>query len=430
MKNLQEPDDILGNAVRVLHVFVYFHPDFSGEGLYLEKLAPLLAAVGIRSDVAVAASTSAPARKPMMPGIDGIHRFAARGRTLPLCNWLMVVWFLNHAWRYDVVHFHCFVDRLFLLHMIARMSGCRIVQSATLDDGLGMAVDGYRARGRWLVRRLCRLIHHAVAISPRLFEDSLRILPQRRVSLIPQGVVRPSPSARLGQRAVARDALGFAADDIVLLFVGGICARKDVAFLLDAMPAALRSDARVRLLVVGPDLDSEYADLVRRRAASFGDGVVRFTGFLEDPSPAYLAADIFVFASRAEGFGNVLIEAMAAGLPVLARRLAGVTDSFIVDGATGFLFSDAATYDEILARLIAEAALRQRIGQAAQAAAADYDMAVIAARYAELYRGKVAAPVVKVDVASASDRPMQAAPNVSESFGVARGDHRPVGTGK
>lgn len=430
MKNLEEPDDIPGNALRVLHVFLYFRPDFSGEGLYFERLAPLLADVGIRSDVVVAASTSAPVRKPAMPGIDDVHRFVARGDILPWYNWRLVAWFLTHAWRYDVVHFHCFVDRLFLLHMIARVSGCRIVQSATLDDGLGMVVDGYRTRHGWLVRRMCRLIHHAVAISPRLFEDSLRILPQRRVSLIPQGVERQDPS-RLGQRAAARAALGFAPDDIVLLFVGGICARKDVAFLLDAMPAAMRSDARVRLLVVGPDLDSEYADLVRRRAASFGDGVVRFTGFLEDPSPAYLAADIFVFASRAEGFGNVLIEAMAAGLPVLARRLTGVTDSFIVDGATGFLFSDAATYDEILARLITEAALRQRIGQAAQAAAvADHDMAAVAARYAELYRDKVAAPVVKVDGTSASDRPMQAAPNVSESFGVARGDHRPVHTGK
>lgn len=407
----------IGKPLRVLHVYLYFHPDFSGEGLYLEKLAPLLADLGIRSDVAVAASTSAPMRKPVMPGIDDVHRFVARGDILPWYNGHLVAWFLTHAWRYDVVHFHCFVDRLFLLHMIARISGCRIVQSATLDDGLGMVVDGYRARGHWLVRRLCRLIHHAVAISPRLFEDSLRVLPQRRVSLIPQGVVRPSLSARLGQRAVVRAALGFAPDDIVLLFVGGICVRKDVAFLLDAMPAAMRRNARVRLLLVGPDLDGEYADLIRRRAASLGDGVVRFTGFLEDPSPAYLAADIFVFASRAEGFGNVLIEAMAAGLPVLARRLTGVTDSFIVHGATGFLFSDAASYDEILARLIAEAALRARIGEAARAATADYDMTAAAARYAEVYHNKMAAPMGGPDVAPASDRPTQVLSGVSEPVG-------------
>lgn len=416
MRNVLKPDGIVGKALRVLHVFLYFQPDFSGEGLYFEKLAPLLADNGVRSDVAVAASTSAAASRPAGPGIDEVHRFVAMGDILPWYNWRLVVWFLRHSWRYDVVHFHCFVDRLFLLHMIARISGCRIVQSATLDDGLGMVVDGYRTRHGWLVRRMCQLIHHAVAISPRLLDDSLRVLPKRRASLIPQGVARQD-SSTLGQRAAARAALGFAPDDIVLLFVGGICVRKDVAFLLDAMPAAMRGDRRVRLLVVGPDLERDYAAAVRRRAATFGDGVVRFTGFVEDPSPAYRAADIFVFASRAEGFGNVLIEAMAAGLPVLARHLSGVTDSFIVDGATGFLFSDAATYEKILARLLADAALRERIGQAARVATADYDLATVAARYAEVYRDKAPAPVVELEAASAADRAIQAAPDVSKSAG-------------
>jgi glycosyltransferase involved in cell wall biosynthesis len=392
---------------RVLHVFLYFQPDFSGEGLYFEKIAPLLA--GIRSDVVVAASTSEPARRPLGPGIDEVHRFVAKGEILPWYNWRLVIWFLMHAWRYDVVHFHCFVDRLFLLHIIARLSGCRIVQSATLDDGLGMVVDGYRASRRWLVRRMCRLIHHAVAISPRLFEDSLRTLSKGRVSLIPQGVAIKSSAAQPSQRTAARAALGFAPDDIVLLFVGGICARKDITFLLDAMPVAIRSAARVRLLVVGPDLECDYAASVRRRAASLGDGVVRFTGFVEDPSPAYLAADVFVFASRAEGFGNVLIEAMAAGLPVLARHLPGVTDSFISDGATGFLFSDAVTYDEILARLIADAVLRQRVGQAARASVAGYDMAAIAARYIEVYRNEAPMPAGNANIPFAAER------NISDS---------------
>lgn len=374
--------------LRVLHVFLYFRPIFTGEGIYFEKLAPLLADLGVRSDVAIATNVRVSEMPAATAKVESEYRFAGRGDRLPWFNLRLLSWFLLHVWRYDVVHFHCFVDRLFLLHLIARASGCRVVQSSTLDDGLGMVVDGYRPSRRWLARWMCRLIHRAVAISPRLFEDSLRILPRRRVSLIPQGVSWHGMSMTPDQRAAARRALGFAPDDIVLLFVGGICARKDVAFLIDALPGTRRGGASVRLLVVGPDLEPDYAQAQRARASAIGDGAVIFTGFLADPTPAYCAADVFVFASREEGFGNVLIEAMAAGLPVVSRLLPGVTDSFITDGESGFLFSDGKTYGDILNRLVNDPLLRERIGRAARSAASRYDMTALAARYVEVYRGK------------------------------------------
>jgi glycosyltransferase involved in cell wall biosynthesis len=377
----------VGKVLRALHVFLYFPPDFTGEGIYFAKLAPLLDGLGIRSDVAVAASWPAPTGA--IPGVGVVHRFVDGGtKSHPWGNRPLLFWFLLNAWRYDIVHFHCFVDRLFLLHIIARCFGCRVVQSATLDDGLGMAVDGYSARHRGLVRRMCRLIHHVVAISPHLFDDTLRVFPRPRVSLIPQGVQwrRLSPSGP-DRRAAARAALGFLPQDMVLLFVGGISGRKDIHLLLDAMPALRHGSGSVRLLVVGPDLDGDYAASVRQRAQSLGEGVVSFAGFMEDPTPAYVAADIFVFASRREGFGNVLIEAMAAGLPVVARRLPGVTDSFIVDGENGLLFSDRETYERHVTRLLDDAALRRRIGGAARTVAAVHDLAGTAQRYSAVYRG-------------------------------------------
>jgi glycosyltransferase involved in cell wall biosynthesis len=372
-------------AISVLHVFFYFQPDFTGEGLYFQKLAPLLARLGIRSDVAVAAKRPADSRD--FPGIERIHRFVdANTEVRPWGNRPLLLWFLLNAWRYDVVHFHCFVDRLFLLHLIARCFGCRVVQSATLDDGLGMVVDGYRPYRRRFVRRLCRLVHHAVAISPRLFEDSLRVLPRSRTSLIPQGVdcraLAPDPA----RRASARAAFGFTPSDFVLLFIGGICARKDVGMLIDAMPAVRRTHAAARLMIVGPDLEKDYAESLRRRAASLGEGGVWFTGFLEDPVAAYAAADVFVFASRDEGFGNVLIEAMAAGLPVVARHLPGVTDSFIVDNKNGFLFSNVSDYCAVLDRLIGDARLCGDIGRVARMTAAEHDIDIVAGRYADIYR--------------------------------------------
>lgn len=69
----------------VLHVFRYFRPDFTGEGIYLEKLAPLLAARGIRSDV-IAASTRPPAVAPELPGTDRLRYFGRPGAGGAACG--------------------------------------------------------------------------------------------------------------------------------------------------------------------------------------------------------------------------------------------------------------------------------------------------------------------------------------------------------
>ena len=405
-----------GAPVRVLHVFRYFQPDFTGEGLYFAKLAPHLAALGVQCDVAVAARDSAPTVPPPA-GVGAVHRLVDEATQAHAWgNRRLLAWLMANARCYHAVHFHSLVDRLFLPQLLARLSFCRVVQSATLDDGLGMIVDSYKPHGRFFVRRFCRLIDRAVTISPRLYDDSLRVLPRDRVSLIPQGVNRRVFAVAPEVRAAARAAFGLAPDDVVLLFVGGLCERKDVAFLLDAMPAAPAGGKRLRLLVVGPDLERDYARRLRDRAPALGQGTVIFTGYLADPAQAYAAADAFVFASRDEGFGNVLIEAMAAGLPVVARHLPGVTDSFIRDGETGFLFSDAASYDSIVRRLVDDRGLRERVGRAACDASADYDLEAVAARYADVYRGVletggVDQPSVPV-VGSAADRPQAAALDV------------------
>lgn len=376
-----------GAPLRVLHIFRYFRPDFTGEGLYLEKLAPLLDDLNIQADVAVECTRS-PAMNRPPAGIGRTSFFGlgtGRVRRVPA---VMTGWFLVNAFRYDVVHFHAFVDRIFLFHLIARLSGCRIVQSATLDDGLGSVLRGYRPIYRPLLLRLFRLIDAAVAISPRLQADTRQVLPPRRTWLIPQGV-NPAPDTSPADRSRWRAHWGFAADDIVLLFVGGMCARKDVTFLVENH-AALRPPAsgRVKLLLVGPQLEDGYLDALRRLiAASPCHADIVLEGYMDDPSPAYGAADVFVFASRGEGFGNVLIEAMSWGLPVVSRRLEQVTDQIIDDGRTGFLFDTTAEYHAAATRLIADPSRRLVMGRAAcQTVRQRFDLPGIAHQYARLYR--------------------------------------------
>lgn len=167
--------------------------------------------------------------------------------------------------------------------------------------------------------------------------------------------------------------------------MGGLCARKDARFLIENHPAEL---GRVHLALVGPAIEAGYLSVLRAAvAASPAGGRIHIAGYMEDPSAAYRAADAFVFASHVEGCPNVLLEAMAYGLPAVARRLSGTTDHIVEHGRNGFLFDTAGEYAEAVRRLAGDPVERGAMGDAARATiCARFEMEGIAGRYAELYR--------------------------------------------
>ena len=173
-----------------------------------------------------------------------------------------------------------------------------------------------------------------------------------------------------------------------ILCVGRLCSAKAQHLFLDALAGLDATAAPWRATLVGDGPDRET--LVRRAAELGLAQRVEFTGALgqDRVRELYRQADIFVLPSFAEGLPVVLMEAMAMGLPCLSTRIAGIPE-LIEDDVSGLLVpaGDTEALGHALARLLADAALRQRLGQAGrEAVVRDYDAAVNAAKAAALFQ--------------------------------------------
>jgi glycosyltransferase involved in cell wall biosynthesis len=377
----------MARRARVLHVLKLYRPMFTGEGVFLERCAATMQAMapGVEHDLLV---TATPKPERDMPVCSPLRRIFYLG-VAPAPAWrhelALLWWFLRNVWRYDTVHVRTHADWYFLTYLLTRLAGRRLVLSATLDDSVPVLVAHYRPALRPLARRLFRLFHVFVSISPRLQGQTARVMDPARCHLLPCGIVLPSLEPGRGEAVRAR--LGIPPEALVLVFVGGLCERKDPGLLVRELPEILRLRPDTYLLLVGPPLEQDYVASLHREVAAGGIGAhVRFVGEVPDAYPYLQAADIMTFASRLEGFGTVVPEAQAAGLPVVVRRLPGVNDLFVTEGGTGFFFDDAAGYRAAVLRLIADPALRRKVGrQAQERARSAFGMAAIARRYLDVY---------------------------------------------
>jgi glycosyltransferase involved in cell wall biosynthesis len=162
-----------------------------------------------------------------------------------------------------------------------------------------------------------------------------------------------------------RRALGAGPGDLVVTYIGRLAKEKNLDLLLDAWEALAPRLGGARLVFVGR---GPYAAEIRRRALPG----VHLTGLLtgEALSAAYASADLFVFPSTTETFGNSVIEAMASGLPCIVAAAGGPLE-FVRHGESAYLVApdSGPALTEALARLVDDAELRRRLGDGALRAA-------------------------------------------------------------
>ena len=238
-----------------------------------------------------------------------------------------------------------------------------------------------RAAHALFVRRAA----HVVCVSDSARREIVRSfrVPLRRASTIPNAVdlerIQPTRTP-----VEVRAELGIATDARVVLSVGALTWEKDPLAQLDIAARIFRHDDNALFVMCGDG--PLRAQLETRRLAAGLDRRVMLLGNRPDVSDLMAAADVLVLASRTEGMPGVLIEAGLMGLPVVAYAIAGVPE-VVIDDRTGRLVTagDEDGLASVALEVLADPALRTRLGAEARARCADFDIRVVAPRYARLY---------------------------------------------
>jgi glycosyltransferase involved in cell wall biosynthesis len=203
--------------------------------------------------------------------------------------------------------------------------------------------------------------------------------------VLPTGI--PLSRFTVGSRERFRRLHGISEDRPVVLFVGRVAHEKNIAFLIDAVAEARRSVPELMFMITGHG-PAEKA--LRRQVEHLKmTDSVRFLGYLDRVSElpdCYAAADAFVFASRTETQGLVLLEAMAMGLPVVALAAMGTKD--ILGPGRGAIApeDDVQAFAAAIVKLISDSELRARLSSEARDYAREWADDRMAARLAGLYR--------------------------------------------
>ena len=251
---------------------------------------------------------------------------------------------------------------LFHANVPGRILGRLAGVPAIISSERTMEMEGIARRrmNRWTARYADRIV--CVSNQVAAFAEDQIGIPSEKVVVIPNGVDQAS-FIGLPEKIQAKRDLGFPFNKTLIGSVGRLDPVKGYLQLIEAF-AALdpeKRDLHLALIGDGPQRD-ELEELCRSLGIS---GCVTFTGY-QTGIPSYMAAlDIFTLSSHFEGLPNAVLEAMAAGLPVVATAAGGIPDA-VLDGETGLLVppNQPKQLAEALDRMICNPELRARYGQA------------------------------------------------------------------
>jgi glycosyltransferase involved in cell wall biosynthesis len=345
-----------------------------------QSVSLLLPALAESFDVVVAAHGPGPlAEAARQAGVSFVQLRHVRRPIHPWYDLLGLVELLRLCRRVrpDIVHAHS--SKAGALGRLAATLARVPVRVFTAHGWAFSAYGGMRGRFyAWLERRLRRLTTSFVCVADAVRELGLS--------------ARACDPARTVVIYNAVDATSFVplrppAGTPRVISVGRFAFPKDFETLTAAL-ARIGLDYQAALVGDGPELQRVKAELAARGLLSR----VELLGARQDVHDLLATSDVFVLSSRSEGFPVSILEAMAAGLPVVASNVGGVAEA-VVDGETGLLVpaGDAPALADAIERLLADPGLRRRLGaRGRERARRCFDIKGFRAAHLELYRCELA----------------------------------------
>jgi glycosyltransferase involved in cell wall biosynthesis len=175
-----------------------------------------------------------------------------------------------------------------------------------------------------------------------------------------------------GDDSALRDQLGLPSDGVTVCCVAEMIPRKNHAMLLEAWKSVADSEEKAHLLLVG---NGRLRGSLEKEVLENRIPRVHFLGSRDDVPAILAGSDILALPSKQEGLARCIMEAMAAGKPVVATDIRGNRD-LVVDGTTGFLvkLGDIDELARSILQLVRDPELRQRMGQAGRQRVAEYSL--------------------------------------------------------
>jgi glycosyltransferase involved in cell wall biosynthesis len=171
----------------------------------------------------------------------------------------------------------------------------------------------------------------------------------------------------------------------IIVACGSLIQEKGYSYLIDAFQIVLH-ERKSELWILG---EGEQCERIKSKISALGlEAYVDLLGFRDNPYKFMTAADVFVLSSLSEGFGNVIVEAMACGTPVVSTDCPHGPGEIITHGENGVLVppADSEALAEALLRVLDDQALQERLVESGHERARDFHVAEIGRQYLELFR--------------------------------------------
>lgn len=399
---------------KVLSVSEWYYPHYSGVGIRLARFCKRMGEKNIFSPHIVTRKVeNTPAKEisgssvieririvfPMLAkndGVTNIERYICLFGFVLECLikffWLL----LKSRKKFDIIHAYVLSWFSILSLPVGKFFGKKTVIEITLLDGMLESLQQKKTSSvEWLRRSALACADVVVTHSPFITDLAVRGgIAKEKIFEVPNPVdINEYSPATAPEKKEIKKKLGITDDAFVLLFVGGISARKRVDILVDAFTMLAPDFPKSYLYLVGPTEKYDQGfiqDLNEKIRTTGNDHRVVFTEKSVNNVAEYMkASDLFVFASENEGFGTVSIEAMACGLPVVLKNIPLLSETQVTNGREGAIVysNDVEKFAETIGEIMSDDEKRTKMGSCARKKAVDtYSTDRIDAAYIQMYQ--------------------------------------------